>query len=69
MLAEKRERIWQDARRIREEWERGGIEEQRQIQRMWKEQLENDPAWETEEEVGEKSRLWQEFWEEMNPGC
>jgi hypothetical protein len=69
MVAEKRERIWQDARKIREEWERGGIEEQRQIQRMWKEQLENDPAWETGEEVGEKSRVWQEFWEAMDPGC
>ena len=66
MLADKRKNICQDASRIREEWKRAGKEQQRGIRLMWIEQLKNDPAWETGEELGGGSRLFQAFWEEMN---
>jgi hypothetical protein len=65
ILGEKRKKIEQEARKIHEEWERGGEQQQREIQCMWREQLENDAAWEMGEDACYRGQGWQEFWEEM----
>lgn len=61
-LAEQSEQIEQDVKQVRDEWNEGGEERQREIRRKWIEQLDCDPAWETGEEA-EKSRLFYDFWD------
>ncbi|KAF2007378.1 hypothetical protein P154DRAFT_118594 [Amniculicola lignicola CBS 123094] len=46
------------------EWNEEGVEKQRQIEREWMEQLENDEAWNMGKTARE-SRLWREFVEQM----
>ncbi len=66
VLAEKGEKIVQDARAIREEWKRGGQEQQRSIQRMWIDQVKNENAGVTEKEICKSGGAWEQFWSEMD---
>lgn len=60
-VAKKREEMTQRGERIREEWNSAGQEQQREIRRLWLEQLRDDPLWETGEGSWIDNRLWQEF--------
>lgn len=72
IVFEKRERVLKEQREVGNtqlwrsinEWKEGGVEKQRQIEREWMEQLENDETWDTGETARE-SRLWREFVEQM----
>ena len=66
MLAEKGLKIRQDFEKIRDEWKAEGKERQRQIQRSWIEQLKEEQAWETDNELCKRSQVWQDFWQEMD---
>ncbi|USP77682.1 hypothetical protein yc1106_04956 [Curvularia clavata] len=58
-VAKKREEMAQRGERIREEWNSAGQEQQREIRRLWLEQLRDDPLWETGEGSWIDNRLWQ----------
>ncbi|EMD58217.1 hypothetical protein COCSADRAFT_42054 [Bipolaris sorokiniana ND90Pr] len=69
-LAEKEGKIYEDANKIHEEWDRGGEEGQNEMKGMWQEQLRDDPVWETGADSWASNGIWQElyreFWEEKH---
>jgi hypothetical protein len=65
-LEQKTKEVQGQFKDITDAWITGDETTQREIKRSWVEQINNDAAWETEEQ-GEKSELWRDFINSLYP--